>query len=151
MLNHVYTYIPLLIDGVSEHFNNQNCHIFSIVFTSVYLTTVVEGLSSRTGLVKQGWSCIKTFFSFIYCHLSHRHVVLDTHTLLLQMWIRHHNLIWKNLINSGLCGCYQVSFWASEKNQTDHSPGEGKDVSLLLFWFQLAYTLRHFNIFFLLS
>lgn len=44
VLNYVYIYIPLLIDGVLEHFNNQNGHIFFILFTSVYLNTMVEDL-----------------------------------------------------------------------------------------------------------
>lgn len=44
VLKYVYIYIPLLIDGVLEHFNNQNGHIFFILFTSVYLNTIVEDL-----------------------------------------------------------------------------------------------------------
>lgn len=44
VLNYVYIYIPLLIDGVLEHFNNQNGLIFFILFTSVYLNTIVEDL-----------------------------------------------------------------------------------------------------------
>lgn len=44
VLNHVYIYIPLLINGVLEHFNNQNCHSFFILFTSVYLNTMAEDL-----------------------------------------------------------------------------------------------------------